>query len=76
MPQTVRFFLKYDINQPPPKLVSFRLNAKTVCPEDAVEVVTTPKPVLQTSGTIRPIPSSVVTRSPPVQQQGTKIPIL
>lgn len=34
VPQKVRFYVKYDPSQPPPKLIEYRLNAKTVCPED------------------------------------------
>jgi len=34
-PQTVRFFIRYDTSEPPPQLLSFRLNARTVCPEDS-----------------------------------------
>ncbi|CAG9831444.1 unnamed protein product [Diabrotica balteata] len=33
VPTKVRFYIKYDPSQPPPKLVEIRLNAKTVCPE-------------------------------------------
>ncbi|XP_050502493.1 serine protease gd-like isoform X1 [Diabrotica virgifera virgifera] len=33
VPTKVRFYIKYDTSQPPPKLVEIRLNAKTVCPE-------------------------------------------
>jgi len=40
MPQTVRFFIKYDPNAPAPKLTGFRLNAQTVCPEGDPESVT------------------------------------
>ncbi|XP_072382307.1 chymotrypsin-like protease CTRL-1 isoform X2 [Diabrotica undecimpunctata] len=33
VPTKVRFYIKYDTSQPPPKLVEIWLNAKTVCPE-------------------------------------------
>ncbi|KAK4878791.1 hypothetical protein RN001_011297 [Aquatica leii] len=33
-PHTVRFYIEYDKKNPIPRLVSFRLNAKLVCPED------------------------------------------
>lgn len=39
-PKVVRIFVKYDVNDTPPKLISFRLNGKTVCPEDLI--TTTP----------------------------------
>lgn len=50
-PHIVRFFIDYDPQLPTPKLLSFRLNAKIVCPEDDdVENVTTEKLELWTSG--------------------------
>nr|XP_023012927.1 uncharacterized protein LOC111502961 [Leptinotarsa decemlineata] len=33
---TVRFYVKHNVNEIPPQVVSFRLNAKTVCPEGTV----------------------------------------
>ncbi|CAH1111806.1 unnamed protein product [Psylliodes chrysocephalus] len=35
-PVKVRFYVKYDTNEPPPRLVEWRLNAKTVCPDGVV----------------------------------------
>lgn len=53
-PKTIRFFVKYDTNQPVPKLKEFRLNAKTICPEDDPSTQSpTTSPALQTSGTDR-----------------------
>ncbi|XP_071056951.1 chymotrypsin-like elastase family member 2A isoform X2 [Onthophagus taurus] len=39
-PYPLKFYIKYNPNGPIPRLVSFRLNAKTVCPEGGV--TTTP----------------------------------
>ncbi|KAI4455188.1 modular serine protease [Holotrichia oblita] len=41
-PFPIRFYIKYDPNNPVPRLESFRLNAKTVCPEG---LATTAPPV-------------------------------
>ncbi|XP_031330073.1 limulus clotting factor C-like isoform X2 [Photinus pyralis] len=50
-PHIVRFFVEYDPQSPTPRLVSFRLNGKTICPEDDdPENVTTEKLMLLTSG--------------------------
>uniref|UniRef100_A0AAR5PRL4 Peptidase S1 domain-containing protein n=1 Tax=Dendroctonus ponderosae TaxID=77166 RepID=A0AAR5PRL4_DENPD len=35
-PLTIKFFVRFDPNRPPPKLVSLRLNAVVKCPEDGV----------------------------------------
>ncbi|KAB0791406.1 hypothetical protein PPYR_03206 [Photinus pyralis] len=39
-PKIVRIFVKYNVNAPPPQVVGFKLNARTVCPEEVVS--TTP----------------------------------
>ncbi|KAK5638495.1 hypothetical protein RI129_012790 [Pyrocoelia pectoralis] len=50
-PHIVRFFIDYDPQFPIPRLLSFRLNAKTVCPEeDDIENATTEELQLWTSG--------------------------
>ncbi|KAG5880886.1 hypothetical protein JTB14_001462 [Gonioctena quinquepunctata] len=36
VPVTVRFYTKYNTNETPPQLASFRLNAKTFCPEGGI----------------------------------------
>lgn len=43
-PLLVRFFVKYDTRERPPQLLSFRLNARTLCPEG---VTTTEGPKLE-----------------------------
>ncbi|GJQ80664.1 hypothetical protein Trydic_g9248 [Trypoxylus dichotomus] len=64
-PNPVRFYIKYDPNQPIPRLVGFRLNAKTVCPE--VQATAPPSvPTLYTSepGDVGPtVPTSLSPRS-------------
>ncbi|XP_060532656.1 phenoloxidase-activating factor 1-like [Cylas formicarius] len=40
---TVKFYIVYDPNEPPPKLLTFRLNARELCPE---RPATTPGPVI------------------------------
>ncbi|KAJ8956093.1 hypothetical protein NQ318_016546 [Aromia moschata] len=35
-PMKLRFYVKYNPRETPPKLVEFRLNAKTVCPEGGI----------------------------------------
>lgn len=47
-PLRLRFYIKYDVNEPVPQLVGIRLNAKTICPEAAS---TTPEPT--TAGILR-----------------------
>jgi hypothetical protein len=42
VPYNLRFYLKYNPGEAPPKLTMFRLNAKTVCPENGA---TTQAPV-------------------------------
>lgn len=32
-PLLIRFYIKYDTRDPPPQIVTFRLNARTICPE-------------------------------------------
>ncbi|KAF2885467.1 hypothetical protein ILUMI_20747 [Ignelater luminosus] len=32
VPQTIEFYVRYDPHEPIPKLISFRLNGRTVCP--------------------------------------------
>lgn len=51
-PHTVRFYIEYDKKNPIPRLVSFRLNAKLVCPEDVLEKITTQAPRLLTSNPV------------------------
>ncbi|KAF5284203.1 hypothetical protein FQR65_LT00203 [Abscondita terminalis] len=48
-PHTVRFYVEYESRRSIPRLVSFRLNAKVMCPEEYVMEVTTREPQLLTS---------------------------
>ncbi|KAJ8971171.1 hypothetical protein NQ317_013366 [Molorchus minor] len=62
-PLKVRFYVKYDPSQTPPQLMSFRLNARTVCPEGGIttEAPTTLGQLLtssELSTTSRPISSN------------------
>lgn len=64
-PLLIRFFIKYDTRESPPQLMSFRLNAKTLCPEG---VTTTEGPKIEgqllTSGPVVTQPSRPATPSP------------
>lgn len=33
-PYPIRFYVEYNASEPIPRLISFRLNAKTLCPEE------------------------------------------
>ncbi|KRT86291.1 Trypsin, partial [Oryctes borbonicus] len=52
-PYPLRFYIRYDPSKPIPRLVSFRLNAKTVCPEG--QSTTTPPPSASTLYTNKPV---------------------
>lgn len=40
-PLQIRFYIKYDTSQPAPQLVTYRLNARTLCPEGGTTTVAT-----------------------------------
>ncbi|XP_056640183.1 serine protease gd-like isoform X1 [Diorhabda sublineata] len=69
VPQRVRFYIRYDTSKPPPKLIEYRLNAKTVCPEGIKPTIEPPvsldyftSPELST--TSRPVPFERPVQSP------------
>ncbi|KAF2882842.1 hypothetical protein ILUMI_23354 [Ignelater luminosus] len=64
VPQTVKFYVKYNETEPIPKLISFRLNARTVCSE-GVTTELLPPATSQLQASDAPGANSVTTASPP-----------
>ncbi|CAH1118358.1 unnamed protein product [Phaedon cochleariae] len=61
VPDFVRFYIKHDMNEPPPRLTGFRLNAKMVCPEGGLPTEpTTPPQQWFTSAELTTTPAPVV----------------
>lgn len=70
-PFKIRFYIKYNPSEPPPQLVSFKLNARTVCPEgNAVTEAPTTSGQLLTSSelstTVNPLFGNAPSGSIPV----------
>lgn len=53
VPKTIRFYVKHDPAEPPPKVVSFRVNEKQACPEERLTGTTTVALTLKT-GSYKP----------------------
>lgn len=67
-PLKLRFFIKYNPREPPPELVEFRLNAKTICPEGGV---TAPPPTI--SGQLLTSSELSTTSAPETVPSGTTL---